>query len=505
MAGHRIAFRTDASSKIGTGHFMRCLTLADALKRPGVQIRFVSRHLPEHLRIMLMARGHEFALLDSVQNDLVLDELAHSPWLGVSQVQDATDSIQALSDELWDWLIVDHYALDLRWESMLRQTAKNILVIDDIADRQHDCDLLLDQNLYADMDARYIGKVPTRCQLLLGPRYALLRDEFRLMHEQVKPRSGPVKRILIFFGGVDADNYTGRAIEALSEIDIPSLYVDVVIGERHPCREQIKVACAQHGFICHIETNKMAELMAAADLAIGAGGTASWERCCLGLPTLAFCIALNQQKQVADAARECLLYSPEIKDDLDRTIRWHTHALIENGFLREFISCNSMRTVDGQGGARVIERMECSNIEIRMAGLGDSEKIFQWRNHSSIRAVSRDANLINWQDHQSWFASVLADLGKMLLIGQRARSPVGVVRFDVQNDEAEVSIYLVPEEASSGLGRCLLHSAEQWLMVNHPEVRKIRAHVLGANVRSQRLFSGAGYQVESTNYLKILH
>ncbi len=296
----KVFFRVDASTLMGTGHFMRCLTLADTLKKPGVRIRFVSRYLPEHLRAMLAARGHEFALLDSVQNDLAFDELAHAPWLGVSQVQDATDSIQALSDELWDWLIVDHYALDLRWESMLRQTAKNILVIDDIADRQHDCDLLLDQNLYADMDARYIGKVPVHCQLLLGPRYALLRDEFRQMHEQVKPRSGPVKRILVFFGGVDADNYTGRAIEALSEIDIPGLYVDVVIGAQHPYREQIKVACAQHGFICHVETNNMAELMAAADLAIGAGGSATLERCTMGLPSIILVLAENQSKAAKD-------------------------------------------------------------------------------------------------------------------------------------------------------------------------------------------------------------
>lgn len=290
----KVAIRVDASSQIGTGHFMRSLTLADALKQRDTQIRFVSRHLPEHLRSMLVEKGHEFVMLDSAKSNMPLDELAHAQWLGVSQVQDAADSIQALSDGAWDWLIVDHYALDKRWESALRETTKKIMVIDDLADRQHDCDMLLDQNFYVDTDTRYIGKVPAHCQLLLGPRYALLREEFRLLHEQVEPRSGPVKCILVFFGGIDADNYTGRAIEALSDLNMPGVKVDVVIGAQHPCSEQILALSKQQGFICHIQTNRMAELMASADLAIGAGGSASWERCCLGLPALLVALAENQ-------------------------------------------------------------------------------------------------------------------------------------------------------------------------------------------------------------------
>ncbi len=297
----KIAFRTDASSQIGTGHFMRCLTLADALKQRGAQIRFVSRQLPPHLCDMLAAKGMELALLDNNNASAPpTDDLAHAHWLGTSQAQDAMDSIQALSGQTWEWLIVDHYALDARWESALRSIAKQIMVIDDIADRQHECDVLLDQNFYIDMHTRYIGKVPSHCQLLLGPRYAMLRDEFRQLHEQIKPRSGPVKRVLVFFGGVDADNYTGRAMEALYEIDIPQLYVDVVIGAQHPCREQIKAACVQHGFICHVQTGKMAELMAAADLAIGAGGSATWERCCMGLPSIVLVLAENQSKAAKD-------------------------------------------------------------------------------------------------------------------------------------------------------------------------------------------------------------
>lgn len=500
-----IAFRVDASPQIGTGHFMRCLTLADALKPRGAILRFVIRHLPDHLRVMLAARGHELALLNSARNDTAQDELAHAHWLGASQAQDAEESIQALSDGAWDWLVVDHYALDACWESALRQTAKNILVIDDIADRQHDCDVLLDQNFYADMETRYLGKVPERCQLLLGPRYALLRDEFRQLHKQVKPRNESVKRVLVFFGGADADNYTGRAIEALSEISARDIHIDVVIGAQHPCREQIAKICMQQGMVCHVQTDKIAGLMAAADLAIGAGGIATWERCCLGLPTLAICTADNQRKQIADAASECLLYAPEPKGELRLVIERHLCALMENSYLRHAISRNGMRVVDGYGTLRIIGNLGCSDIEIRTAKQDDSERLFEWRNHPTIRAASRNPNVIEWKNHKNWFASVLTAPDRLLLIGQHEGAPIGVVRFDICNDEAEVSIYLVPDIKQPGQGRNLLQSAERWLSTNRSEVSKINAHVLGGNKRSQRLFLDAGYQVESTRYLKKLH
>jgi RimJ/RimL family protein N-acetyltransferase len=355
------------------------------------------------------------------------------------------------------------------------------------------------------MNSRYGGKVPSHCQILLGPRYALLRDEFRQLREQVKPRTGQVKRVLVFFGGMDPDNYTARAIEALVSIGSHDRHVDVVIGAQHPHRERIEAVCAEQRFVCHVQTSRMAELVALADVAIGAGGSATWERCCLGLPTLSLCVADNQCKQIADAALEGLLYAPELGGELPTAIGRHVSALMENGYLRQAISRNGMRTVDGRGVLRVIGNLGGSDIEIRVARQDDSEKLFEWRNHPTIRAASRKSEVINQEDHQKWFASVLASPDRLLLIGQREGLPVGVVRFDIQGDEAEVSIYLVPDMQQSGQGRELLQSAEYWVSANRPEVNKISAYVLGGNERSQYLFSGAGYKVEFTSYSKRLH
>jgi UDP-2,4-diacetamido-2,4,6-trideoxy-beta-L-altropyranose hydrolase len=511
MLQMKILFRVDASLTIGTGHVMRCLTLAKSLAANGAQCYFVCREHPGNLINYILQQGFEVVALPNPKDPHLIGaereiaSLAHEAWLGCDWSTDASQTKVGAGATANDWLVVDHYALDARWESAMRNVAKKIMVIDDLADRQHDCDVLLDQNFYADMSRRYDGKVPAHCQLLLGPHYALLRDEFRQLHEQIKPRSGRVKRVLVFFGGVDFDNNTARAIEALASIDGQNWHVDVVIGEHYPHREEVETACAKQGFVCHVQISRMAELIALADVAIGAGGTTTWERCCLGLPTLTLCVAANQGKQIADAASKGLLYAPELEGELTLAIGRHLLALLENDHLRQAISRNGIQTVDGRGTLRVIGNLGCSDIKIRVASLADSESLFGWRNHQSIRMASRNSELINWEDHQKWFASVQASPDRLLLIGQRDGQSIGVVRFDIQDDTAEVSIYLVPNGQESGRGQALLQRAEKWLSANRPSVNKICAHVLGGNERSQYLFSDAGYQVESISYSKRLY
>jgi UDP-2,4-diacetamido-2,4,6-trideoxy-beta-L-altropyranose hydrolase len=497
-----IAFRVDASHQIGTGHLMRCLTLADRLKSRGAVTCFISRHMPDHLRDLLSRKKHEFRLLNSSPMPIISNNIAHAAWLGTTQEADAQDVLQELSDNHWDWLVVDHYAIDARWETALRSGVDSILVIDDLADRQHDCDVLLDQNFYLDMTNRYYGKVPGNCELLLGPRYALLRDEFRVLHENITIRSGPVQRILVFFGGVDSNNFTGLTIKSLSAIEFSGIHVDIVVGTQHPFLEDIEAACSQYGFTCHIDTDRMAELMAAADLAIGAGGSATWERCCLGLPSIAVSTATNQNQQILDAALNGLIYAPDIKKNFQESIKKHIFSMIENSLMRRYISSKAIQLVDGKGSKRIVDYLIYKNIEIRTATESDSESIFLWRNHHAIRAVSRNAKPIVWEDHELWFKSVLNDTHRYLLIAEKNCEPIGVVRFDKNHNLAEVSIYLVPEMKNSGSGYSILRHAEKWLQCNLPEVQIVVANVLGKNGRSRNFFLNAGYQLESSSYFK---
>jgi UDP-2,4-diacetamido-2,4,6-trideoxy-beta-L-altropyranose hydrolase len=488
----RVAFRTDVSSQIGTGHFMRCLALADELKKQRVQIRFVSRDLSAHLRDMLDAKDMECVSLSTSFGQELGDELAHSDWLGNSQAQDAQATTQALADHMWDWVVVDHYALDVRWESAIRASTKKIMVIDDLADREHGCDVLLDQNFYVDMLTRYNGKVPEHCQLLLGPRYALLREEFRKFREQLKPRTGAIKRILVSFGGVDAGNYTGLTLEALTTVSA-ALPVEVIIGAQHPYREQIQHECARVGYTCYVQTARMAELMAEADLAIGAGGTAMWERCCLGLPSIVLCVADNQRKQIVDAAESGLLYTLTSANNLLEMIGHHINSLLENPTLLKLISNTGMKMVDGKGATRAVRAMSIGDIEIRQATKCDSQYLFEWRNHPTIRAASKSDVTIAWEDHQRWLDMVVNDRDRELLIGISDNKPIGVVRFDKKGDVAEVSIYLVPDGEFFGQGRNLLLAAECWLKANRSDIKSILASVLTRNEASKNLFLDSNY------------
>ena len=175
----RYAIRVDATDEMGTGHFMRCLALANALGRRGGRVQFFGRRIPEALRDMAVLNGHSVSLLESRDRAPEADGPVHAHWLGTTQRADAERMTDALQEDPADAVIVDHYALDARWESTLRKHAGLVMVIDDLADRRHDCDLLVDQNLFKDMSSRYASTASRECRLLLGPDYALLREEFR--------------------------------------------------------------------------------------------------------------------------------------------------------------------------------------------------------------------------------------------------------------------------------------------------------------------------------------
>lgn len=501
-AARQVAFRVDASAQTGLGHVMRCLALADGLKDAGVGSRFVSRFLPEHVRGLLQSSGHGIDMLVA-SAEPAGDDLAHAAWLGTSQAADARETAGVLSSTRCEWIVVDHYALDARWESAVRRTVPRVMAIDDLADRPHDCDLLLDQS-GPDDAGRYRGKVPAGCRLALGTRYALLREEFRLARRKALPRDGRASRVLVFLGGVDAGGHTLTAIEALRRLEA-GLHVDVVIGSQHSNRAEIESRCAAYGFTCHAGSNRMAELIAAADLAIGAGGSSTWERCCLGLPTLTLCVAENQRELVEGCARSGLIYAPQLDLRDATSLELHLRALLGNPLLLQSISRNGLRAVDGRGTLRAMRDMGYLTTSVRPAGPADSGRAHEWRNHPAVRAASHSTGAIDRAAHEAWFAAVLADPARHLLIGEQAAEPVGVVRFDVRGARAEVSIYLAPGLGGEGGGSELLLAAESWLAARRPEVTGITAQVLGENQRSHRLFEACGYRKSSTEYVKEVH
>lgn len=297
----RIGFRTDASRQIGTGHVMRCLTLADALRERGAQSVFFCRQNEGNLIDLIEQRGHDVTTLPApavgFESGAVVPP--NAAWLETDWATDAAATCHALGRVYLDWMVVDHYALDRQWEDAMRPHCRRLMVIDDLADRPHECDVLLDQNL-GRLASDYRGLVPERATLLIGPQYALLRPEFaQLRRKSLARRVCPkLKRLLITMGGVDKDNVTGQVLEALQKCQLPeNLQITVVMGSKAPWLEQVSVQAEEMHWPVEVlvAVSEMGRLMAEHDLAIGAAGGTSWERCCLGLPSLVLVQAENQR------------------------------------------------------------------------------------------------------------------------------------------------------------------------------------------------------------------
>jgi UDP-2,4-diacetamido-2,4,6-trideoxy-beta-L-altropyranose hydrolase len=304
-----IIFRADASLEIGSGHVMRCLTLADQLQESGAVCQFICRENPGHLIELIRKKGFEVYSLPAAQafsKEIVDKGISdgeplpiHSAWLGCDWQTDADQCAESLKKTSTDWLIIDHYSLDHRWENALKNHYRNLGVIDDLADRKHLCNLLLDQT-FGRKPEDYRPLIPRHCKLLLGSRYALLRPEFsQWRNYSLKRRKKPqLKELLITLGGVDKDNATGLVLETLRSCNLPnSCKITVIMGDTAPFTEKIISLTKKYPWSTEVKINvsNMAELMANADLAIGAAGSTTWERCCLGLPTLAIVVADNQK------------------------------------------------------------------------------------------------------------------------------------------------------------------------------------------------------------------
>jgi UDP-2,4-diacetamido-2,4,6-trideoxy-beta-L-altropyranose hydrolase len=300
-----VAFRVDASLHIGSGHVMRCLALAAGLAAQGSSCTFIMRSHVGSLIDLVESRGFPVRRLapgqDEEPNGIPNQgQSSHLPWLGVGWELDAAQVANALNALApVDWLVVDHYALDERWEINIRPSVGKLLIIDDLADRPHACDVLMDQNP-GRLEFDYLNLVPGNCRLLIDPMFALLRPEFGILRDRLSRESQTKTgcRIHISMGGVDRVDATSRVLEGLSQCVLPAATrVTVVMGRQSPWVDRARAIAS--AFSCEVEVlvdvENMAGIMAASDLAIGAGGITALERCCLGLPSLVVVVANNQR------------------------------------------------------------------------------------------------------------------------------------------------------------------------------------------------------------------
>ena len=470
---HRAIFRTDASVAIGGGHVRRCLVLADALAEAGWTIAFVCGVAARSIVPALGARGYT-----------VTEPAAFEA-----------------APRRCDLLVVDDYRLDAAFERAARGWAKRILVIDDLANRPHECDVLLDQSPGRARDA-YTRLVPQGCELLLGPSYALLDARFRAARRQRKP-IGKVERLYVNFGTTDTANATSLALDAIAAAQLGAK-IDIVIGGAAPhlAALKAKVAALGGGAALHVDVDDVAALMRGADLALGAGGVGALERCALGLPSAILTVADNQHDNAhALAASGAAVYWGDVGSRTVDEVAAALKRLAGDQAARAAMSEAAAAMVDGLGAPRA--RMSCEApprakdgrvIGLRQATFADSAAMFAWQSAPGVRAHARNPAAPKPGEHERWLKAKLADPDCVFNIVLYGDEPAGILRFDrlPARQASEISILIAAERQGLGIGGAALALGKRLL----PKERIVAA-IHAENRASIRMFEAAGYRAAS--------
>jgi len=426
----KVVFRADGAAELGVGHLERCWTLARRIAR-WHEVTFIGR-LPETYLTQFGAAGYKC----------------------VSLGEKPDGDLRAIAEFSPDWLVVDHYGLGEAWERAARQHCRRLMVIDDLADRDHDCDVLLDANFTRSLEHRYDSLVPHSATKLLGPSYALLRDEFEDPELKARVRDGLVRQILISLGGADPNRQTIKVISALQQLSNRDVDVTVVAGPANRHHAEIQSATAAlPGARYFSSVSNIAELMSAADLAIGGAGTSTWERCALGLPSVLIILAENQRAAAEalhdhGAAVNAGWHEDVSGANLARLIK----SLMHDPERLQSISARARQLVPGDGASRVLKAMGLDDLRLRPARTNDAERLLQWRNDPDTRAASVHTAEVTPAEHDSWLARSLANPDRKVFIAERWGEPVGTVRGDRSPAGWELSWTVAPGSRGQGLG-----------------------------------------------------
>lgn len=521
-----VAIRTDSSNDIGSGHIMRCLTIANALKNRGYECVFICRSLLANQQVLIKSLNHKLVQLSESKNPAPDNDRSYQGWLGTTQDYDAKETINALTDldkltfniEL---IIVDHYSLDKVWEDACKKALNvPIFAIDDL-DREHVSDILLDTT-FGKTNENYPNLVSDDCNLLIGAEYALLRPDFNEYRQKSLERldgrfaeTYGKLRILIFMGGVDAHNATEWVLKGINSLSSEQdIEIVVLVGGsyRHAASLQSTISNSP----IHVELIKdasyVAKLLSGIDLCIGASGSSTWERCCLGVPTINLVLAENQSDiamilKKAGITHDAGIYSP--KNDSKKWALSHVKPLLEHESERKSMSMKARAITDGLGVLKVLSEIfkltvDVDSIMLRKATEKDTKLLFDWQQHPNTRKYARDTSHPTWENHISWMTNRLSDNANPFYIIEADGVPAGMLRLDAcgtllelsaqfrqENDLREISILTAPEFYGRGVAKRSIQLIQ----------KKMRCDYIVATVHEQNLASNLLFQ--SANFFKI--
>ena len=503
-----IVIRCDATTLTGIGHISRCINLASHLHSRGCQILFLCRCHQSSLHRQILSGKFQFLELPERVGEACNSNIGpYEAWLSCSQLVDAHDCITAVCGEpnfSPSLLIVDHYALDITWEQKIVDNfpGLKLLAIDDLANRKHSVDILLDSGRYEQtVNHSYSGLIPKDATYLSGPRYSLLSNDYARYRQSVSVRES-VARVLVFYGGVDSDNWCEKALKCLENLGFGHLDVDVVLGSNAPHIELIRSLLKPHRhWTLHVGIPSLAPLIAKADLAIGAAGIHSWERASLGLPAVAAAVVDNQNDVLLSLSDAGLVY-PIARNDEPNIVEQIKHAIttvMNNPDVLSSMSKASLEAVDCYGVHRIATTLLGPHrpLKLRPANFEDLGLYYYWANDPLVRASSLQSAFIPLTTHRNWFLDRLASQDALLYVLIDANAtPLGQVRFErIPATDDTVLISFSLDQFARGLGIChlMLTMGIQRLQQVWGNHIKVIAHVKEANMASTKTLLRAGF------------
>ncbi len=467
----KLLIRADASARMGTGHVMRCLSLAQGWRRAGQDALFLLKESTPALEQRLQGEGFDIVRSDAVAGG----------------TGDADETARVAQERGADWIVADGYHFGADFQRVLKAAGSRLLLVDDYGHADHySADYILNQNLYA-APGFYARREP-HTRLLLGSRYTLLRQQFNEWRGWKREIPGQARKVLVTLGGSDPDNVTGAIVEKVAQI--PDIEITVLVGGSNPHREQLqsKIQNPKSKIRLIVDAPNMPEWMAWADVAVAAGGTTSWELAFMGLPSLVLVLADNQ-RAVADALES----SRMARKTTPHTVASDLAALLADAEGRAQMSRRGRDTVDGDGVSRVTACLRAAELVLRRAGHDDSRLIWEWANDPGARAASFSSDAIPWETHAKWFVSQLESPACLFYVAaNRRQQPVGQIRYAVTGDEAVVSVSLAREVRGQGYGAALIVRGSRQCFADSP-VKLIRAYTKPDNEASAQAFQKAGF------------
>jgi len=498
----KIIIRVDSSDLIGSGHVMRCLTLADKIVENGSEVIFITRKNNGSITELIKLKGfsvYEIGIDSKLDSSNMNIKDNYDSLLGVSEKTDANETIEIIKNLNIDWIIIDHYSISLKWQKLIRPFVKKIMVIDDLANRMHDCDMLLDQNWFKNNESRYTDLVGSSCTLLLGPKFLLLRDEFiEIKKHKMNGLSRKINRVFVFFGGSDPSNLSSLFLKKLIRSKLNSVEVDIVIGKSNQHINEVKKIAQKRSLTnLHIQTKNMASLISKADIAIGSGGFNLWECIYLDTPSIVFPFAQNQKTVLKDLSKFGPIKVMKNFANLNQIFEEIDDLYLELKNKMIFIEKDLINHNGASEAASWINgNLSKKNWNIKNASKNKMSLYWEWANDTSVRMNSFDKTNIPLKIHKNWFRKKVDDPNCFLFIAYVENHPVGQVRFEVEKDCAKIDYSIVRQFRGRSLGKKLLKmSISEFRKSSNV---KLIGEVIESNIASQKIFESIGFNLIQT-------